>query len=491
MADGKDGKWDDKKDVIHGTLDSGRKVTVKFTKDGDEALVARGHVEDIQRDVDHAHVWHQKSGDPDHHDKRRGNKIFTGTPDQRDGWNEVRVAKDNLIARAQSLSSSTNWREGGNEFRSLMDQWKALASGKRDTDNAQWAQFNAAKSKFFDARKAEFERRDRDSAEALRVKERIISNAESLAYVSDLRAASDTMRKLSDEWKSAPRAKREDEDKLWTRFNAAKTKLNSRRDEERRKREGDEAKVKAVKQAIVSSARSLAQSSDLRAARDEMRRLSDRWKAAGRAPRTDEDSLYKEFKAAQDALYQRAKAEGAKREEEQKAALRTKEQIIAQIKSLTGASDLRAATDQVKALSDQYFAAGSAGREHNERLKSAFQSAKTTFFDAKKRESERKKAEWEANKRTRISEMEQRVREMESRISQARYQLSDAWSQLSQTRSRPQPSWTNPHRSDIMARQYQREQRTQQRINQIESRISSMEAKVVSMKMKLSQLYSR
>lgn len=490
MADSA-GKWDDKEDVIHGTLDSGRRVTVKFTKDGAEALIARGHIADIQPEVDHAHAWNQKAGVPDHHDKRQGNKIFAGVPDQRDHWKKVQAEKDNLISHAQRIAASANWREGGNEFRSLMDQWKALGSGKRDVDNLQWAEFNTARSTFFNARKAEFERRDRESAEAVKVKELLISSAESLTLAGDLRAAGDAMRKLADDWKGAPRARREEEEKLWVRFNAAKTKLNSRRDDERKRRDSEEAKAKSAKQAIVASAISLRHSSDLRAARDEMRQLQAHWKAAGRASRADDDRLYKEFKSAQDALFQRVKADGAKREEEQKAAARTKEQIIAQINSLASASDLRAASEHVKALSDQYFALGSAGRENNDRLKASFQSAKATFFDAKKREGERKKAEWEANKRTRIAEMEQRVGEMEIRISQARYQLQDAWSQLSQTRSRPQPSWTNPHRTDIMARQYQREQRTQQRINQIETRISSMESKVTSMKMKLSQLYSR
>ena len=81
--------WSPKSDIIHGFDERGSKVTVKWSQDGRQALVARGWVPDIQddgktpaRNVDHVHVWNQLEGVPDHHDMRRTPKLYPDTPDK-------------------------------------------------------------------------------------------------------------------------------------------------------------------------------------------------------------------------------------------------------------------------------------------------------------------------------------------------------------------------------------------------------------------------
>ncbi|MCT1460403.1 DUF349 domain-containing protein, partial [Aestuariimicrobium sp. p3-SID1156] len=68
-------------------------------------------------------------------------------------------------------------------------------------------------------------------------KERLVSQAESLANSSDLRSASDQMRKLGDEWKRIGPCEKADNDRLWSRFNQARTRLNDRKKQEFEKRQ--------------------------------------------------------------------------------------------------------------------------------------------------------------------------------------------------------------------------------------------------------------
>jgi hypothetical protein len=62
-------------EIIHGFTDTGSDVvpvTLKEKMDAEgvvtDALIAPGHVADIQRGVDHVHAWGQNTDEPDHHD---------------------------------------------------------------------------------------------------------------------------------------------------------------------------------------------------------------------------------------------------------------------------------------------------------------------------------------------------------------------------------------------------------------------------------------
>jgi hypothetical protein len=70
-------------DVIHGFTEIGGElvdVTYKEQLNSvgelSDALIAPGHVPDIQPDVDHVHVWGQDTDHPDHHDLREGTPLF-------------------------------------------------------------------------------------------------------------------------------------------------------------------------------------------------------------------------------------------------------------------------------------------------------------------------------------------------------------------------------------------------------------------------------
>ena len=202
--------------IIHGFDEKNRRVTAKYSTDGEDVLIARGHVQDIQQEVDHVHAWNQKTGEPGHHDMRHSRKMF---PQVKDNWAVASEAKEKLISRAEQLATTTDWKKGGEEFKSLLTEWKAVGRGEKSADAAQWERFKAAREKFNSARSAYFEKRQREWASNKAVKERIVSQAESLAGSSDLRSASEQMRRLGEEWKQVGPCEKGDNDRLWGRFN--------------------------------------------------------------------------------------------------------------------------------------------------------------------------------------------------------------------------------------------------------------------------------
>ena len=299
--------------IIHGFDEKNRRVTAKYSTDGEDVLIARGHVQDIQQEVDHVHAWNQKTGEPGHHDMRHSRKMF---PQVKDNWTVVSEAKEKLISRAEQLATTTDWKKGGEEFKSLLTEWKAVGRGEKSADAAQWARFKAAREKFNSARSAYFEKRQREWASNKAAKERIVSQAESLASSSDLRSASEQMRRLGEEWKQVGPCEKGDNDRLWARFNQARTRLRDRKQQDFEKRQREWASNKAAKESLIYQMSLLVNSNDYRAAKDQARQLDTQWRAIGPCAKEDRDRLWQQYKSAKDQLFEAAKRAGEQRKAE-------------------------------------------------------------------------------------------------------------------------------------------------------------------------------
>ena len=299
--------------IIHGFDEKNRRVTAKYSTDGEDVLIARGHVQDIQQEVDHVHAWNQKTGEPGHHDMRHSRKMF---PQVKDNWTVVSEAKEKLISRAEQLATTTDWKKGGEEFKSLLTEWKAVGRGEKSADAAQWERFKAAREKFNSARSAYFEKRQREWASNKAAKERIVSQAESLAGSSDLRSASEQMRRLGEEWKQVGPCEKGDNDRLWARFNQARTRLRDRKQQDFEKRQREWASNKAAKESLIYQMSLLVNYNDCRAAKDQARQLDTQWRAIGPCAKEDRDRLWQQYKSAKDQLFEAAKRAGEQRKAE-------------------------------------------------------------------------------------------------------------------------------------------------------------------------------
>ena len=299
--------------IIHGFDEKNRRVTAKYSTDGEDVLIARGHVQDIQQEVDHVHAWNQKTGEPGHHDMRHSRKMF---PQVKDNWAVVSEAKEKLISRAEQLATTTDWKKGGEEFKSLLTEWKAVGRGEKSADAAQWERFKAAREKFNSARSAYFEKRQCEWASNKAAKERIVSQAESLAGSSDLRSASEQMRRLGEEWKQVGPCEKGDNDRLWARFNQARTRLRDRKQQDFEKRQREWASNKAAKESLIYQMSLLVNYNDYRAAKDQARQLDTQWRAIGPCAKEDRDRLWQQYKSAKDQLFEAAKRAGEQRKAE-------------------------------------------------------------------------------------------------------------------------------------------------------------------------------
>ena len=198
---------------------------------------------------------------------------------------ESKAAKEKLVAEAERLADSTDWRNGANRLRELLATWKELPRLDRATDDALWRRFSTARTTYTRHRKAHFaeEHERRDSARV--VKERLAKEAEALSSSTEWGPTAGKYRDLMREWKAAGPAPREVDDQLWQRFRGAQDTFFGARDATNAALDEEFAANAEVKDAILVEAEALVPVTDLEAAKKTFRELADRWDAAGKVPR--------------------------------------------------------------------------------------------------------------------------------------------------------------------------------------------------------------
>jgi len=198
---------------------------------------------------------------------------------------ESKARKEAIVAEAEKLSESTDWRNGANRLRDLLEEWKGLPRLDRSSDDALWRRFSTARTAYTRRRKAHFAEQHEKRDAAREVKERLATEAESLAASTEWGATAGRFRDLMRDWKAAGPAPRDVDEQLWKRFRGAQDAFFGARDAANAALDQEFAANAEVKEKLLVEAEALVPITDLDAAKRSFRNIADRWEAAGKVPR--------------------------------------------------------------------------------------------------------------------------------------------------------------------------------------------------------------
>lgn len=221
---------------------------------------------------------------------------------------------------------------------------------------------NAAKAAERQAQKAA------QRAAALAKREALVVEAEGLASSTQWKSTGDRFKAILDEWKTLPHADRNSEQALWKRFSTARTQFDKARRTYFAARDAAASESRSIRTAIVEEAEALATSTDWVATMNKFRTLMDRWKAAPRGARKDDDAMWERFRAAQQKFYDARNADLAVRDESLKGNLEVKLALVAEAEALLPITDLAAAKKALRSISDRWEAAGHVPRADKDKV---------------------------------------------------------------------------------------------------------------------------
>ena len=207
--------------------------------------------------------------------------------------------KEALAAEAEELATnSAQWKVAGDRLRAILDEWRTITGLDRKTDDALWKRYSVARETFNRRRGAHFAELDRERAGARQAKEGLCERAEELADSTDWTATAAAFRQLLTEWKAAGRAAKDVDDALWQRFKAAQDTFFSARNAVTAGRDAELHANASAKEALLAKAEKL-DTTDLDAARAELRSITAKFDAIGKVPRERAGELERRLRAVE------------------------------------------------------------------------------------------------------------------------------------------------------------------------------------------------
>ncbi|GAA3037737.1 DUF349 domain-containing protein [Actinokineospora globicatena] len=247
-------------------------------------------------------------------------------------------------------------------------------------------------------------------------KQELVEEAERLAEEStQWKVAGDRLRAVLDEWKTIKGVDRKTDEQLWRRFSKARDTFNRRRGSHFADLDRQRATAKSRKQELVEEAERLAESDDWGPTAGRYKDLMLEWKAAGRAPKDADDTLWQRFRAAQDAFFARRSSVFDERDAEFADNARKKEELLAEAEKITTA-DVDAARAALHKVQERWEVIGKVPRERIRELEGRLRAVEEKVRTAADAQWRRTDPEAEA----RAAQFRERVQQFESQAAKAR-----------------------------------------------------------------------
>ncbi len=194
---------------------------------------------------------------------------------------QVLVEKEKIVAEAESLALSENWKVTGDRLKTLLEEWKSAPRLDKKADADLWKRFSASRNKFDKRRRTHFATLEETTAKVSATKKALVEQAASLAKSTDWVATARAFKSLMDQWKAAGRGKPSEDGKLWAKFKASQDQFFTAKNADLEKREVSMVANLAKREELIVQIEALVPFTDVKAAKNSFRELARSWEKIG------------------------------------------------------------------------------------------------------------------------------------------------------------------------------------------------------------------
>lgn len=125
--------------------------------------------------------------------------------------------KRELVAKANELKDSTEWKKTGDRLIQLQKEWKQIGMTQKKVGDALWAEFLEACNHFFEARNASTNNQYQEERDNLNKKKEIINKLKTLVE-EGAEGVEDTIKALSEEFNNIGHVPFKEKDKIYSEY---------------------------------------------------------------------------------------------------------------------------------------------------------------------------------------------------------------------------------------------------------------------------------
>lgn len=314
--------------------------------------------------------------------------------------NDNLAAKQELMTELRALiANEENIGNAFQRFTEMGEQWKNIGPIPQQSYRELQHEYSQLREEFFYHIRIYKELRDHDLRKNTALKQALVADMEAVQRVDSVREAEVLVKEYQDKWHQIGPVTKEDREAVSEAFwNATRVVYDRINDHYKARRAEHETNL-AAKLALVEKVTELGKqaehltSADWKAMTDQVLELQNAWKNIGFATKKDNERVWREFRDACNAFFDKKNAHYAAIKDQFKAVRVKKEALIAEAVALKDSTAWRQTADKLKGLQQQWKDAGSAGQRDEHKLWGRFREACDAFFKARSASFEQQDAE--------------------------------------------------------------------------------------------------
>ena len=346
--------------------------------------------------------------------------------------------KEELCAKAETISESKDFKKAANELKDLQKDWKHVGAVPRDKQDGILQRFNTAIDRFYERQRNHFEEQEIERWENYKLKEKLVEKAIELCNSSDWKKTSEELKKMQVEWKNIGPVPKEKSDLIWKKFRETLDSFYDKQKEHFNILDSTKQENLEKKEQLCNRAKLLSESVDWKETADEIEKLQAEWKSIGPVPLEHSEAIWKKFRSSLDIFYNNMREHFDSLDKERHDNYKKKEQLCIRAESLSDSNEWELTAEELKRLQQEWKLIGPVPKKQSEAMWNRFRKAMDIFFekrrgfiDSKKQETEIRKADFKnrlsdtiKRKKTQITRIKDEIKSIQSEISKTHEKLN-------------------------------------------------------------------
>lgn len=312
--------------------------------------------------------------------------------------------KKGLIERLrQIIEQEENIGAALNAYKEIHDEWKGVGDIPREKRQDVQSDYSRLLEVFFDNIKIYRTLREHDLHRNKQLKEEVIEQVKKLRELPQIKDVEQAIKTLQNDWEEIGPVANETWEELknayWDEVRNVYTRIQSFYDERRSELTANiERKKELVKQAgELAAEASFELAKDWDKATETLLKFQEEWKQIGFGPRKENEEVWKEFRAACDAFFDKKKSFFDQLKGQYDKVADRKKKLIDRLEALKDSTDWKKTTDQILSIQKEWKSLGNAGQRYEQKLWKEFRAACDHFFHAKQSHFSSKESEYKEN----------------------------------------------------------------------------------------------
>ncbi len=305
-------------------------------------------------------------------------------------------AKTILAEKAERLLLESNIITAFNKLQKYHEEWRELGPVAPEYREQMWERFKNATAAINKRHQDYFEGQKEEQKKNLEAKRALCEKTEELAgsEPTDNKEWNDRtkeMEELQKLWRTIGFATKKENTRIFERFRAACDKFYAAKREFYEQFKTDMQENLQKKIDLCEQAESLTNSEEWKKTTDKLISLQKQWKDIGAVPRKHSNTIWKRFRTACDAFFNRKTQHFSGIDNEHNENLKQKQAIIAEIEAFTPSDDAAANLTALQAFQRRWTEIGFVPFKEKEKLQKAYRAAVDKLFQSIKVSDSEKK----------------------------------------------------------------------------------------------------